>query len=147
MKVAVGSDHAGFRLKKQIFPLLDELHVTVQDVGTFDETSVDYPDYGRLVAEAVAKGEADSGILICGTGLGMCITANKVAGIRAVTCNDTFSARMSRLHNDANILTLGERVVGPGVAADIIRIWLTTEFEGGRHLRRVEKMMAIEKGN
>jgi ribose 5-phosphate isomerase B len=146
MKVAIGSDHAGFRLKKQILPLLDELQVAVEDVGTFDETSVDYPDYGRLVAEAVASGKVDRGILICGTGLGMCITANKVAGIRAVTCHDVFSARMSRMHNDANILTLGERVVGPGVAADIIREWLTTEFEGGRHQRRIDKMMAIEGG-
>ncbi len=145
MKVAIGSDHAGFRLKKQILPLLDELQVVVQDVGCFDEGSVDYPDYAQMVAKEVAQGQADRGILICGTGLGMCISANKVAGIRAITAHDVFSARMSRLHNDANILTLGERVVGPGIAADIVRVWLTTEFEGGRHLRRVNKMMALEK--
>lgn len=145
MKIAIGSDHAGFRLKKELLPLLDELKVAYEDVGTFDEASVDYPDYGKMVAEAVAKGEVERGILICGTGLGMCITANKVAGIRAVTCHDVFSARMSRMHNNANVLTVGERVVGPGVAADIVREWLTTEFEGGRHQRRIDKMMALEK--
>ncbi len=145
MKVAIGSDHAGLRLKQQILPLLNELKVDVQDVGCFDETSVDYPDYGRIVAEAVAAGVVDKGILICGTGLGMCITANKVPGIRAVTTHDIFSARMSRMHNDANVLTLGERVVGPGVALEIVQIWLATDFLGGRHARRVDKMMAIEQ--
>jgi ribose 5-phosphate isomerase B len=145
VKIAIGSDHAGFRLKRELLPVLDELQVAYEDVGTFDESSVDYPDYGRLVAEKVAKGEVNRGILICGTGLGMCITANKVNGIRAVTCNDEFSARLSRLHNNANILTIGERVIGPGVAADIIRVWLTTEFAGGRHQRRIDKVMELEK--
>lgn len=145
MKIVIASDHAGYRLKQQLLPLFSEWNVTVQDMGCYDETSVDYPDYGLKVATAVAEGDADRGILICGTGLGMCITANKVPGVRAVTVHDEFSAKMSRLHNDANVLTMGERVIGPGVAAEVIKVWLTTEFEGGRHERRVEKMKSVER--
>jgi ribose 5-phosphate isomerase B len=145
MKVAIGSDHAGYLLKKQLFPLLTELDgIEFQDFGTNGEASVDYPDYARKVAEAVIRKEADLGILLCGTGLGMAISANKVRGIRAVTAHDTFSAKMSRLHNNANILTLGERVIGPGLALDVITTWLSTEFAGGRHARRVDEMTAIE---
>jgi ribose 5-phosphate isomerase B len=145
VKVAIASDHAGYRLKEQLKPTLDELAVEYEDLGTFDETSVDYPDYGVKVAKGVAEGKYDFGVLVCGTGLGMCITANKVPGVRAVTAHDVFSARMSRLHNDANVLTMGERVVGPGVAAEVLKVWLTTEFEGGRHARRVEKVKQIEQ--
>lgn len=145
MKVAIASDHAGFRLKQSLTHTLDELHVPYEDLGTFDEHSVDYPDYGLKVATGVANGVFDRGVLICGTGLGMCITANKVPGVRAITAHDVFSARMSRAHNDANVLTMGERVVGEGVAADVLKAWLATEFEGGRHAGRVDKMKAIER--
>jgi ribose 5-phosphate isomerase B len=144
MRIAIASDHAGFRLKQQLLPVLDKLNVEYEDFGTFDETSVDYPDYGVKVAKGVADGKFDRGVLICGTGLGMAITANKVPGVRAVTAHDVFSAQMSRRHNDANVLTMGERVVGPGVAAQVLEAWLTTEFEGGRHATRVEKMKQIE---
>lgn len=115
------------------------------DLGCYEETSVDYPDYAVKVARAVAAGEYDRGVLICGTGLGMCITANKVPGIRAVTAHDTFSAAMSRAHNDANVLTMGERVIGPGLAAEVLKVWLTTGFMGGRHGQRVEKIQAVER--
>ncbi|MCL6593486.1 MAG: ribose 5-phosphate isomerase B [Alicyclobacillus sp.] len=145
MNVALASDHAGYRLKEQLKPVLDELGIPYEDLGTFNEQSVDYPDYGRKVAEGVAAGRYQRGVLICGTGLGMCITANKVPGVRAVTAHDVFSARMSRLHNDANVLTLGERVIGPGLAAEVLKVWLSTEFEGGRHAGRVEKMRRIEQ--
>lgn len=145
MKIAIGSDHAGYLLKKQLLPLLEQMEgMEFHDFGTNSEASVDYPDYARKVAQAVVEQEADLGILICGTGLGMAVSANKVRGIRAVTAHDVFSARMSRLHNNANILTMGERVIGPGLALDVITTWLTTEFEGGRHARRVDKMTAIE---
>ncbi|MBX6352095.1 MAG: ribose 5-phosphate isomerase B [Thermoflavifilum sp.] len=146
MRVAIASDHAGFRLKEALKPALAELDVTVEDLGCYDEQSVDYPDYALKVARGVAAGTYDRGILICGTGLGMCITANKVRGVRAVTAHDTFSARMSRLHNDANVLTMGERVIGPGLAAEVVRVWLDTEFEGGRHQRRVDKIRDAETG-
>jgi len=145
MKVIVGSDHAGFRLKRLILPALQEEDYEIQDIGTFTEDSVDYPDYALQVAQAVASGEYDRGLLICGTGLGMCIAANKVRGIRAVTVQDEFSAEMARRHNDANILTLGERVIGPGLALEIVKVFLTTEFEGGRHGPRVNKILEIER--
>ncbi|QSO51059.1 ribose 5-phosphate isomerase B [Alicyclobacillus curvatus] len=145
MKLAIASDHAGFRLKQQLLDTLKELNVEFDDLGTFDEQSVDYPDYGKKVAEGVAAGKYDQGVLICGTGLGMAITANKVRGVRAVTAHDTFSAQMARMHNDANVLTMGERVVGPGLAAEVLKTWLATEFEGGRHQRRVDKMKALEE--
>jgi ribose 5-phosphate isomerase B len=145
VKLAIASDHAGFRLKQQLLDTLKELNVEFDDLGTFDEQSVDYPDYGKKVAEGVAAGKYDQGVLICGTGLGMAITANKVRGVRAVTAHDTFSAQMARMHNDANVLTMGERVVGPGLAAEVLKKWLATEFEGGRHQRRVDKMKALEE--
>jgi ribose 5-phosphate isomerase B len=124
---------------------LKELGVTYDDFGTYDESSVDYPDYGLKVAQAVASGAYDRGVLICGSGLGMCITANKVPGIRAVTAHDVYSAEMSRRHNDANVLTMGERVVGVGVAEQVLKAWLAAEFEGGRHARRVDKMNQLDR--
>ncbi|MEW6447885.1 MAG: ribose 5-phosphate isomerase B [Bacillota bacterium] len=145
MRLAIGSDHGGFRLKQEIVKVLGEEGIEFRDFGTFSSESCDYPDIAAAVAEAVSRKEFDKGILVCGTGIGVAITANKVPGIRAALCHDTFSARMSREHNDANILALGERVIGPGLAADIVRIWLKSEFAGGRHGRRVEKIAAIEK--
>lgn len=145
MRVAIGSDHAGFHLKEQLKQTLDDLQVPYEDLGTDQPTSVDYPDYALKVATAVATGQFDRGILCCGTGLGMCITANKVHGIRAVTAHDVFSAEMSRRHNNANVLTMGERVVGPGIADQVLRVWLNTAFEGGRHGTRVDKITAIDQ--
>jgi len=145
LHVAVGSDHGGFRLKQEIVKVLEEEGVGFRDFGTFSLESCDYPDIALAVAEAVARGEYSRGIIICGTGIGVAIAANKVPGIRAALCHDTFSARMAREHNDANILTLGERVVGPGLAAEIVRVWLKAEFAGGRHERRVKKITAIER--
>lgn len=143
--LAIGSDHGGFRLKEDIKTYLTEQGVTFRDFGTFSNESVDYPDISRAVAEAVAKGECERGIILCGTGIGVSIAANKVHGIRAALCHDTFSARMSREHNDANILTMGERVIGAGLARDIVNIWLKTEFAGGRHARRVQKIGEMEQ--
>ena len=145
MKVAIGADHGGYRLKEDIKGLLEDLGVDYKDFGAHSTESVDYPDVALPVAQSVADGLFDRGILICGTGIGIGIAANKVKGIRAALVHDTFSAHASREHNDANILTMGERVIGPGLARDIVTIWLATDFEGGRHERRVEKIMAIEK--
>ena len=145
MKVAIGADHGGYRLKEDIKGLLEDLGVDYKDFGTHSTESVDYPDVALPVAQSVADGLFDRGILIWGTGIGIGIAANKVKGIRAALVHDTFSAHASREHNDANILTMGERVIGPGLARDIVTIWLATDFEGGRHERRVEKIMAIEK--
>lgn len=145
MKVAIGSDHGGFRLKEEIKTQLTELQVDSYDFGTYTPASVDYPDISRQVAEAVAKGEYERGIIVCGTGIGVSIAANKIKGIRAALCNDVFSAQMSREHNDANILTLGERVIGFGLARMIVEVWLKTEFAGGRHACRVGKIMDLEK--
>ncbi len=144
MKIAVGSDHAGYRLKGEVGVLLEELGHQAIDLGTYNEDSVDYPDFAKKVAEAVSLKEAELGILVCGTGLGMAIAANKVKGIRAVTCGDTFSARASREHNDANVLCIGARVTGGGLALDIVRVWLESSFKGGRHQRRVSKIMELE---
>lgn len=145
MKVVLGSDHGGYHLKEEIKSVLKDLDVDIEDVGCDCTDSVDYPDYALSVAQKVASGEAERGILICGTGIGMSISANKVKGVRCAVVTDTYSARMSREHNDANVLALGERVVGPGLAADIVKIWLETEFSGGRHSRRVNKINDIEK--
>ncbi len=145
MRVALGADHGGYRLKEAIKRWLDEMGIAWEDCGTYGPDSVDYPDYARQVAEKVAAGECDRGILVCGTGIGMCIAANKVPGIRAALCHDVFSARATREHNDSNVLTLGERVVGEGLARAIVEVWLTTEFAGGRHARRVDKIKEIEK--
>lgn len=143
--LAVGSDHGGFLLKEKIKEFLETEGLPFKDFGTFDAQSVDYPDFALKVAEAVASGECEKGILCCGTGIGVAITANKVPGIRAALCGDTFSARASREHNDANILTLGERVTGPGLALEIVKVWLSGEFAGGRHQKRINKIAEIER--
>lgn len=144
MKVALGSDHGGFTLKEEIKEYLKKQGIQYKDFGTHSTDSCDYPDIALPVAKAVAAGEMDKGILICGTGIGIGIAANKVQGIRAALCHDTFSARASREHNDANILTMGERVIGKGLALNIVEIWLNTEFSGGRHQRRVDKIEQLE---
>lgn len=145
MKIAMGADHAGYRLKDELKPLIESLGHEVQDYGCNCADSVDYPDYALAVCEKVAAGEADKGILICGTGIGMTIAANKVPGIRCALVHDLFSAKATREHNDSNVLALGERVIGPGVAQEIVKIWLETEFsEGERHRNRVNKVKALE---
>lgn len=145
MKIAIGSDHGGYLLKENIKEYLLAHHYEIEDFGTHSTNSVDYPDFAQAVAEAVADGQFDRGILICGTGLGISIAANKVRGIRAAVVHESFSAKMSRQHNNANILALGGRVVGPDLAMEIVDVWLNTPFEGGRHERRVNKIGAIEK--
>ena len=144
MRVALASDHGGVNIRKEIANLLQELKIEYVDFGCECDTSVDYPDYALPVAEKVASGEFDRGILICGTGIGMSIAANKVKGIRAALVHDTFSAKATRAHNDTNILTMGERVIGPGLAREIAQVWLTEEFEGGRHATRLGKITDIE---
>ncbi len=144
MNVAFGADHAGFELKGQLLRLVEDLGHQVTDLGTSSSASVDYPDYATAVAQAVTEGRAELGILVCGTGLGMAITANKIRGIRAVTCGDSFSARMAREHNDANVLTLGSRVLGIGPARDIVQAFLETAFATGRHGRRVDMIRALD---
>ncbi|MCC5891142.1 MULTISPECIES: ribose 5-phosphate isomerase B [Exiguobacterium] len=144
MKIAIGADHGGFNLKKDIIGLLEELGHEYKDFGTHSAESIDYPDVAIPVAEAVAAGEFDRGILICGTGIGIGIAANKVKGIRAALVHDSFSAKATRQHNDSNIMTMGERVIGPGLALDLVETWLDTDFEGGRHSNRVGKMSAYE---
>ncbi len=138
MRVAIGSDHGGFFLKKIVVALVAELGHEVDDVGCVNGESVDYPQFAEQVCEKVRSQNADRGILICGTGIGMSMAANKHASIRAALCSEQYTARMSREHNDANVLCLGERVTGPGVAEDVVRTWLATPFEGGRHQRRIE---------
>lgn len=145
MKIAIAADHGGFTLKENIKKKLEAMGLTHHDFGTYSEASVDYPDYGIQVAEAVARGEFDRGILICGTGLGMSIVANKVPGIRCALLHDTFSAKATREHNDTNVMAMGARVIGPGLAEDIVEIWLTTDFSGGRHENRLNKIADIEK--
>ena len=144
MTIAIGSDHGGFRLKEEIKNLLEEKNLAYRDFGTHSTDSVDYPDIASSVAGAVVAGECDRGILICGTGIGISIAANKIKGVRAALCHDVFSAQMSREHNDANILAMGERVIGPGLARAIVEKWLTTEFSGGRHAGRVCKISELE---
>jgi len=145
MKVALASDHGGIHIREEIKGLLEEMGLEYEDFGCDCEESVDYPDYALPVAEKVAKGDFDRGILICGTGIGMSISANKVKGIRCALVHDVFSAKATRQHNDSNILAMGERVIGPGLAREIARVWLTTEFEGGRHSRRIEKLTNYEE--
>ncbi|MBT2696604.1 ribose 5-phosphate isomerase B [Bacillus sp. ISL-40] len=144
MKVAIASDHGGMNIRKEMISLMKEMNIEYVDLGCECSSSVDYPDYAIPVAEKVANGEVDRGILICGTGIGMSIAANKVKGIRCALVHDTFSAKATREHNDTNILSMGERVIGPGLARDIARIWLTTPFEGGRHEHRVNKISIYE---
>lgn len=145
MKIAISSDHGGNNLRKEIIQQLEELGLSYKDFGPQTNDSVDYPDYAAPVTQGVASGEYDRGILICGTGIGMSIAANKVKGIRCALVHDVFSAKATRCHNDSNVLAMGERVIGPGLAREIVATWLTQEFEGGRHERRIEKISALEK--
>ncbi|WKV10238.1 ribose 5-phosphate isomerase B [Thermoanaerobacterium sp. CMT5567-10] len=143
--IAIGSDHGGYELKEAIKKHLDEKGIEYKDFGTFSEESVDYPDYALKIAEAVASGQFEKGILLCGTGVGISIAANKVPGIRAAHVSDAFSARYSKEHNNANVLCMGGRVVGPGLAAVLVDEWLNAEFQGGRHQKRLDKITEIEK--
>jgi ribose 5-phosphate isomerase B len=145
MKIAIGSDHRGYDAKQRLLPLLQQLGHEVLDVGPAGHDSVDYPDFAFQVAQAVGEGRVDRGILICGTGIGMCIAANKVPGVRAAPCHDSITAEMSRRHNDANVLCLSADLLGDDLIGRMVRIWLQTEFEGGRHARRVEKITRIEQ--
>lgn len=145
MKIAIGSDHGGVNLKAEINKLLEELQIDVVDVGTHGRQSVDYPDIAERVAKLVVSDECERGILICGTGIGISIAANKINGVRAALCHDVFSAKMSREHNNANILAMGERVIGYGPAREIVKAWLCSDFVGDRHARRVDKITALEK--
>ena len=144
MKIALGNDHAGCELKELIKDYLNEGDYEWEDFGTFDESSVDYPDYAFYVGKAVTKGDCDLGILICGTGIGIGIAANKIPGVRAALCHDLFSAEATRMHNNSNVLTMGARVVDAKLAIEIVDIWLKTEFEGDRHQKRIDKITAIE---
>ena len=145
MKIAIGSDHRGYDAKRRVGLSLQNMGHEVLDKGTDSSASVDYPDFAFLVAQAVSGHEADRGILICGTGIGMCIAANKVAGVRAAPCHDIITAEMSRRHNDANVLCLSADLLSEELIDRMVKIWLETEFEGGRHARRVEKIVGIEK--
>lgn len=145
MKIAIGCDHAGIKLKPILIDYLTKNGYEFKDFGTYTEQSCNYAEYGAQVAEAVASGEFDRGILICGTGIGMSIVANKVPGIRCAHCHDTFSAKATRQHNDSNVIAFGERVIGAELMLDIVELFLTTEFEGGRHIARLEKITEIEK--
>ena len=145
MKIAIGSDHRGFDAKKRIMALLEKLGHEVTDVGPFGNESVDYPDFALQVANAVGAGQVDRGILICGTGIGMCIAANKVRGVRAAPCHDSITAEMSRRHNNSNVLCLSADLLGEELIERMVRIWLQTEFEGGRHARRVDKITRFEE--
>jgi ribose 5-phosphate isomerase B len=145
MTIAIGCDHAGVELKRDIISLLHDLHIECTDYGTNGTESVDYPDFGEKVSEAVSSGKIEKGILICGTGIGMSIVANKFPGVRASLCNGLFTAGMSRLHNDANVLVLGGRVIGKDLAKEIVRTWVNTPFEGERHAKRLRKITLIEE--
>ncbi len=138
MRVAIGCDHGGIDLKNTVITVLKDLGYTVDDQGCNSTESVDYPDFARSVSSLVVEGKCECGILICGTGIGMSMAANRIPGIRAALCNEMFAAKMSREHNNANILCLGARVIGPGLAAEIVRTWMTSEFAGGRHQRRID---------
>lgn len=147
MKIAVASDHRGFVVKGKILALLNEVGHQAEDFGPATGESVDYPDFASQVAGAVSSGDADRGILICGTGMGMCIVANKFSGVRAANCHDDLTAEMSRLHNDSNVLCLSADLLGDRLVNRMIELWLETEFEGGRHARRVEKIGEYEAHN
>lgn len=146
MRVAIASDHAGVALKGVLCEQLRLRGVEIVDRGTHSNDAVDYPDFASEVARAVGRGEVERGVLICGTGIGMSIVANKYSGVRAAVCTSEFEARMARAHNDANVLCLGVRVVGDGLAQSILEVFLTQPFEGGRHLRRLQKIEDAEKG-
>jgi len=143
--IAIGSDHAAFAFKEEMKSFLLEKGYEIKDFGTNNTESVDYSDYGFIVGESVAKGECERGIVICGTGIGISISANKVKGVRAALCNDIFTSRLSREHNNANVLALGAWVIGSGMAKAIIETWLETGFEGGRHLNRINKISGYEE--
>jgi ribose 5-phosphate isomerase B len=145
MRIAVGSDHRGHSVKERIIELLRRLEQDVVDAGFSAQEAVDYPDVAAFVAEKVSKGEVDRGILICGTGIGMCIAANKFPGVRAAPCHDDLTAEMSRRHNDLNVLCLSADMLGERLIDRMVEIWLKTDFEGGRHARRVEKIVQLEK--
>jgi ribose 5-phosphate isomerase B len=146
MKLAIGCDHGGFELKEEVLKFIRTVaNIEVSDFGPADKGAVDYPDFGAKVAEAVSNGSMDRGVLICGTGIGMSMVANRFPRVRAALCHDHFTAQMSREHNDANVLVMGERVIGKGVALEIVKTWLDTEFAGGRHQKRLDKMQALEK--
>lgn len=147
MKIGIGNDHSALELKAEVIAFLKENGHEVVDYGTNSTESCDYPVYGEIVARAVAAGEVERGILICGTGLGISLAANKVKGIRACVCSEPYTARMSRAHNDCKVLAFGARVVGAELAKMIVDVWLNTEFEGGRHQRRVDLIMAVEEHN
>ncbi len=142
--IALAADHGGYALKEEVKKHLNELGIAYKDFGTNSEASVDYPDMALPACDAVVSGECDKALLFCGTGVGISMSANKVKGIRACCCSDAFSAEYTRRHNDANALCMGGRVVGPGLACQLVDLFLNTEYEGGRHDRRVEKLMAIE---
>ena len=142
-RIIIGSDHAAFKMKELIKSFLEDQGMTIEDVGPDSESSVDYPDFGKQVAAAVSKGEYARGILMCGTGLGMSMVANRFPHVRAALCGDLFAARMSREHNDANILVMGARVIGDVLALEVVKTWLDTPFEGGRHSQRLEKFDTI----
>ena len=144
--IAIGSDHGGYSLKQVIMKHLDERGLEYRDYGTYSEESCDYPDYGEAVARAVASGECERGIVICGTGIGISISANKVHGIRAALCTNEFCAEMTRRHNNANILCMGGKVIDKETAVKLVDIFLHTEFEGGRHQRRIDQIAQIEEG-
>lgn len=144
-KIAVASDHGGFELKEYIKTFLSKDGYEIIDLGTDNEESVDYPDYAAKMANGVSNGTYARGILVCGTGIGMSIAVNKFHGVRGALCNDTFSARLSREHNDSNILILGGRVLGKGLAMDMVNVWISTKFEGGRHKARLDKIIELEK--
>ena len=144
MKIAIGSDHGGYDLKEQVKTWLQEMGHEVEDFGCHSKESCDYPDFGAAAARAVASGQCEKGVVICTTGIGICMTANKVKGIRCALCGDPWSAEMTRRHNDANMLAMGAGVVGPQLARQILEAFLTHDFEGGRHQRRVDKLMALE---
>jgi len=145
LKVYIGSDHGGYEMKEHLKGVVEGLKCQVVDLGAYSKDPVDYPDIAFLVAERVSHDEGALGIMVDGAGVGSAMTANKVPGVRAAACYDTFTARNSREHNDANMLTLGGRVTGPGTAEEIVKVWLSTCFAGGRHSRRVDKIMAVEK--
>ncbi len=145
MKIAIASDHAGFELKSYIKEYLLKKKLSVEDFGTDSEESVDYPDFAKKLCESILKNNFKRGILICGTGVGMSITANRFKGIRAALCQDLYTAEFSRLHNDSNVLCLPGRIVGKGLAEKIVDVWLKTEFEGGRHKRRIDKIEEVAK--
>ncbi|OJT18063.1 ribose 5-phosphate isomerase B [Archangium sp. Cb G35] len=144
MKIIIASDHAGLELRRELVSALQELRAEVHDVGPTTNASVDYPDFAKTVCKAVAAGEYQYGVLVCGTGIGMSITANKYRGIRAALCTSEFEARMTRAHNDANVLCLGQRVVGAGLARSIVEAFVATPFEGGRHQKRLDKIREAE---